>query len=40
MSKKGFKELLVWQKAKDIAITVYKLTLQRKLPKCIQYIVV
>jgi len=26
MSKKGFKELLVWQKAKDIAITVYKLT--------------
>lgn len=26
MGKKGFKELIVWQKAKDLAITIYKLT--------------
>ena len=30
MSKKGFKELIVWQKAKDLAVLIYKITLQNK----------
>ena len=30
MSKKGFKELIVWQKAKDLAIFVYRVTLDNK----------
>jgi four helix bundle protein len=30
MSKKGFKELIVWQKAKDLAIFVYRVTFENK----------
>jgi four helix bundle protein len=26
MGKKGFKDLVVWQKAKDLAVTVYKIS--------------
>jgi len=26
MGKKGFKELIVWQKAKDLAVSVYRIT--------------
>jgi len=26
MGKKGFKDLIVWQKAKDIAVLVYKMS--------------
>jgi len=31
MSKNGFKELQVWQRAKDLAVTVYKLASQDRL---------
>jgi four helix bundle protein len=30
MSRKGFKDLIVWQKAKDLAVIVYRITLQNK----------
>jgi four helix bundle protein len=30
MSRKGFKELIVWQKAKDLAIFVYRVTFDNK----------
>ena len=33
MSKQGFKELVVWQRAKKLAVTVYKLTLESNLAK-------
>jgi four helix bundle protein len=33
MSKRGFKELTVWQKAKDLAVTIYRLTEDGRLGK-------
>jgi four helix bundle protein len=33
MSKQGFKELIVWQKAKRLAVTAYKLTTETELVK-------
>ena len=33
MSKNGFKELQVWQRSKNLAVTVYKLTYQDSLRK-------
>lgn len=31
MGRKGFKELIVWQKAKDLAVTVYKMSAEGAL---------
>ena len=33
MGKEGFKELKVWQKAKDLAVDIYKLTMQGEISK-------
>lgn len=33
MSKQGFKELMVWQRAKQLAVKVYLLTLDNALAK-------
>lgn len=33
MGKKGFRDLIVWQKAKDLAITVYKITENSRVRK-------
>lgn len=30
MSRKGFKDLIVWQRAKNIAVFIYSITLQNK----------
>jgi len=30
MGKKGFKDLVVWQKAKGLAVTIYKITSENK----------
>jgi len=33
MSKHGFKELLVWQRGKRLAVIIYKLTSEGRLPR-------
>lgn len=33
MSKQGFKELMVWQRAKQLAVKVYQLTIESSLAK-------
>ena len=33
MGKKGFKDLVVWQRAKDLAVRIYQLSEQGKLGK-------
>jgi four helix bundle protein len=30
MGKRGFKDLIVWQKAKELAITIYRMTSENK----------
>jgi four helix bundle protein len=30
MGKRGFKDLIVWQKAKELAITIYRVTSENK----------
>jgi hypothetical protein len=34
MGKKGFRELIVWQKAKDLAVTIYRVSEEGALTGC------